>query len=428
MKKSDNLFRFIGGNRTFIRSVYAETLLEDFFVAAIASVLGIRLLLHFFGYPSLIAGGLHVAHVLYGGIGMLLAMVFLLAFLDHGTKELAAVIGGMGFGAFIDELGKFVTQDNDYFFKPTVALIYVTFVLLFLLIRAMVRRRLFSNEESLANAFEIAKEASITGLDEEQQRLALRLLEEAEEKGPAADNIRAFLLGIAPLRPGGSPLITRLRRAVDRFYEYVATKWWFTGAVIGFFALVSVTSLYSAVALVEWSWALILWVATGTSLLAALFWPRRFHGQPRNVLVSVGVVIVSILISLAILSNLKQEPLTPVDWAQFVFPAISSVFVVAGLLLIPRSRLQAYWMFRRAILASIFLTQALAFYQYQFLALLGLLANIAILVALRYMIDHEQMKLREYNGGRREAVTATDSHWAVPDDDSQRDLRNVARK
>jgi len=36
-----------------------------------------------------------------------------------------------------------------------------------------------------------------------------------------------------------------------------------------------------------------------------------------------------------------------------------------------RSRLHAYLMFRLAVLVSIFFTQVLSFYQYQFLALLG---------------------------------------------------------
>ena len=49
-------------------------------------------------------------------------------------------------------------------------------------------------------------------------------------------------------------------------------------------------------------------------------------------------------------------------------------------------------MFRRAILVSIFFTQVLSFYEQQFLALLGLILDILILIALRYMITHEDIK------------------------------------
>jgi len=63
-------------------------------------------------------------------------------------------------------------------------------------------------------------------------------------------------------------------------------------------------------------------------------------------------------------------------------------------LTLPRSRLQAYLMFRRAILVSIFFTQVLSFYEQQLLALLGLVLNILILIALRYMIIHEHIKVK----------------------------------
>ena len=49
---------------------------------------------------------------------MVLAIGILLIFLGRGARRPAALIGGVGFGFFIDELGKFITEDNDYFFKP----------------------------------------------------------------------------------------------------------------------------------------------------------------------------------------------------------------------------------------------------------------------------------------------------------------------
>src|SRR5207245_8137076 len=110
-------------------------LLDTFLVSAVATLLIIRVFLEATGYPQLGGNGLHIAHVLWGGLGMLVAIVLLLLFLSSSTRLVAALVGGAGFGAFIDELGKFVTSDNDYFFKPTAALVYVTFVLLFLAVR-----------------------------------------------------------------------------------------------------------------------------------------------------------------------------------------------------------------------------------------------------------------------------------------------------
>jgi hypothetical protein len=387
----DNILGFLTRPPVFVRSVYAETLLENFFVSAVASVLVIRFYLHVTGFPQLGVGLLHIAHMLWGGLFMLIALVILLAFLDHRAKVIAAVLGGIGFGAFIDELGKFITRDNDYFFQPTVALIYVIFVLIFFTIRAVGRRRSLSSQECLANAFDIAKQGNLTGLDQEEQDHALKLLGKCLVS-PTREKLGAILQSthLTPSRPS-RPLV-RFHAALDRFYEWAVAKWWFSGIVITFFAFTAVTSVYAVVAVVEWSWGLILWVATGMVILVALVWSRQVKVRYLNRVISVSIIIVSILISWAIVGNLKGMPLSIIDWAQLIFPGISGVLIAMGVLTLPRSRLQAYLMFRLAILVSIFFTQVLSFYEQQLLALLGLILDILILIALRYMITHEDIK------------------------------------
>jgi hypothetical protein len=106
-------------------------LLDAFLISAVATVIVIRIFLEATGYPQLGGGGLHIAHVLWGGLGMLVAIVLLLLYISPTTRLIAALAGGAGFGAFVDELGKFVTSDNDYFFKPTAAILYALFVVLF---------------------------------------------------------------------------------------------------------------------------------------------------------------------------------------------------------------------------------------------------------------------------------------------------------
>ena len=82
----DNILGFLTRPPVFVRSVYAEILLEDFFVSAVASVLAIRFYLHVTGFPQLGVGPLHIAHMLWGGLLMLIALVILLALpLDEGT-------------------------------------------------------------------------------------------------------------------------------------------------------------------------------------------------------------------------------------------------------------------------------------------------------------------------------------------------------
>ena len=62
------------------------------------------------------------------------------------------MLGGIGFGFFIDELGKFITEDNDYFFKPAAGIIYLIFITMFLVIRELSRRQRLDQRTALANA------------------------------------------------------------------------------------------------------------------------------------------------------------------------------------------------------------------------------------------------------------------------------------
>ncbi len=382
---------FMRNPAVFVRDIQASALLEDFFVSAIAAILAIRLYLQLTGFPQLGFGPLHIAHMLWGGLLMLIALVLLMAFLDHRAKVMAAVLGGLGFGTFIDELGKFITQDNDYFFQPTVALIYIVFVLMYFAFRAVARQRPLSKQESLANVFDIAKQGSLSGLDQEKYNSAMKLLQNSGP-GPLGEGLESILqkLHVEPSKT--SRPIEKFKATLERFYEWAASRWWFSGIVITFFAFTAITSVSAVVAVVEWSLGLMLWVGAGTIILLALILSRRVKSHPLKFLVFAGIIIVSILVSWAVLGNIKGMPLTIIDWAQLIFPAISGLIIVIGILELARSRLQAYLMFRRAILISIFFTQVLSFYEQQFLALLGLALNILILIALRYMIRNESMK------------------------------------
>ena len=88
-----------------------------FLVVAIASVLGNRLFLVVTGYPQLGDGTLHISHAIWGAAMMAIAIIASISFLGPFTRTFAAFLGGAGFGWFIDELGKFITRDVNYFFR-----------------------------------------------------------------------------------------------------------------------------------------------------------------------------------------------------------------------------------------------------------------------------------------------------------------------
>lgn len=111
--------------------------LDTFVLTGVVTILLTRSFLALSGYPQLGSDSLHVAHVLYGGAILVAAYLYLL--LSNKPNSLvAAIIGGIGFGLFIDEIGKFVTQDNDYFFQPAIGLIYLSFLLIWFIARIII--------------------------------------------------------------------------------------------------------------------------------------------------------------------------------------------------------------------------------------------------------------------------------------------------
>ena len=167
---------FIRWRGLFNRRADAGSHLEAFFVAAVMSVLAIRLFLDITGYPQIGGGGLHIAHMLWGGLLMLLALAVLLSFIGRAGERFAAIVGAVGFGTFIDEVGKFITSDNDYFFRPAVALIYMLFVGLLFFIRALQNRQAYTEQEYLLNALRLIEEIVVRDPDEEERTRAREYL------------------------------------------------------------------------------------------------------------------------------------------------------------------------------------------------------------------------------------------------------------
>ncbi|MBT9273713.1 hypothetical protein KMZ32_06465 [Phycicoccus sp. MAQZ13P-2] len=134
-----------------IRSAAGLDRLQLFLVSAVLCLAATRAFLTATGFPQIGGDGLHVAHVLWGGLGMLVGQLLSLMFIGPRAVRLAAVVSGVGFGLFIDEVGKFVTKDHDYFFEPVAAIIYGTLVLTWLLVRVGIYRRPLTNHEHMVN-------------------------------------------------------------------------------------------------------------------------------------------------------------------------------------------------------------------------------------------------------------------------------------
>jgi hypothetical protein len=120
-------------DRSAVRRLRAERYLRHTLIWFAVTVIAVRWALAATGYPRLAGGDLHIAHVLWGGLFLFGAALSPLLFANRWALEASAVLAGIGVGLFIDEVGKFITQTNDYFFPPAAPIIYAAFLLTLLL-------------------------------------------------------------------------------------------------------------------------------------------------------------------------------------------------------------------------------------------------------------------------------------------------------
>jgi hypothetical protein len=206
--------------RRHSRDVQALHRCEIFLVYGVSTVILVRTFLVATGYPQVGGGGLHVAHVLYGGLLMAVAMVIVLT--NHGSraKTRGAAIGGIGFGLFIDEVGKFLTKDVNYFFKPAIAIIYATFVLFYIIAREVVLRRELNDRHRLAIASTALADLALGQLGAHGRQHALEGLESVSSHHGLAAALRNGLLADSP---AAERRLIRIRdRQLDRVHRSMA--------------------------------------------------------------------------------------------------------------------------------------------------------------------------------------------------------------
>ena len=342
--------------RHLVRAADAD-LLDTLLVSAIATVVIIRIFLEATGYPQLGGGGLHIAHVLWGGLGMLVAIVLLLLYLTPATRLIAAIVGGAGFGAFVDELGKFVTSDNDYFFKPTAAILYALFVVLFLATREVRRFRALSPEESLVNAVELAEKLATGTCTADDRDHALRLLERADPAHPLVAPLRASFLA-ADAAPMSFARLRWMGSAGARTYSAIVSSRWFRRILATVFILAGVAFVLTAIATV--------------ALLGGAFF---------------GIADAEIA--------LQEETAggAIASLIQAIASVVAGVLIIRGLFALRHSRVRAYRAFELAILVDLLLAQPFAFLDVGFGAALDVFIDLALLATLRFLQAQERRLL-----------------------------------
>lgn len=340
-------FGALDRNGEFVR--LHETLL----VTAVATILVIRTQLWLTNYPQLGGAGLHIAHLLWGGLFMLVAIGALLTFLGRPVRHRAAILGGVGFGFFIDELGKFITSDNDYFFRPAAALIYLIFLGLFALSRWAAKRDGLTPRESLVNAIALLGEAAHHRLDERQHARALELLDQADQDDPLVPQLRSMLHEVHAVPTPPPSWLERTTTTLRAWFRALTAREHFVtvlSVLFGIWAAVTIATTF------ELSLSLVLDLGGAHAGFAS-----------------------------DALADMQVQ-----NYASLASSCVSAVLVIGGILRLRRGdRRGGLRRFERALLVSILVTQVLSFVESQFGAVFGLAVNLLLLAGVRQLLAGE---------------------------------------
>jgi hypothetical protein len=169
--------------RRLVQRYYSERYLLLTLLSFALSVSFTRLFLEITGYPQLGGSELHFAHVLWGGLVWFAGSLFPLIFANHRALDISAILTGIGSGLFIDEIGKFITQSNDYFYPAAAPVIYAFFLLTLFIFSLNRKRRDFSLREHLYRTIEQFEEILEGDLSsDEKNRMIEDLTSSIEEK------------------------------------------------------------------------------------------------------------------------------------------------------------------------------------------------------------------------------------------------------
>ena len=326
-----------------INDVASLARFETFLASAVATVLLVRLFLAATGYPQVGGNGLHVAHVLWGGLAMGVALVAGAIGLGSRTGSRVAVLGGIGFGLFIDEVGKFVTKSVNYFFKPAVAIIYAVFVLFYLIVRAVLKRRELTDGRRIALAAGAVADQALGQLDEAHRRRALALLDEVHVEKHAAATVRAALLA-QPVTP--TRVESRLTRSRDRA------------------------------------------LAAATGLL------ERHRVQQTVIVIFIGSAVLIVIGAIADIAtdNLSKSYPKVSEIGALASGFVAAVITVVGAVQLLRgARVRALETLQVGVLVNLLVTDLFQFATIQFAALISLFVQLIVLSGIRFALQVEEL-------------------------------------
>jgi hypothetical protein len=167
-------------------------------VAFAATVIVTRAFLELTGYPQIGNDILHIAHALWGGLLLFVSVLLPMVLANRWAIQVSALLGGIGIGLFIDEVGKFITQANDYFFPPSLSIIYGFFLVVVFVYLTLRQHRKQDPRVAMYWAFDWLQDALDGDLDATEAARIETQLEVARQSDrheivALADTLSAYL-------------------------------------------------------------------------------------------------------------------------------------------------------------------------------------------------------------------------------------------
>jgi len=331
----------------------ASELILIMMVAGIVALLSARMFLELANYPQIGGGDWHLAHALPGGMLMVVGMV--LGLIVHGEKyrRTAAGVFGVGVGWFIDETGKYLSTDNDYFFQPAIVLMYIFFILIFLLYRFL-DKIVFKNPKILLyQAMADLEEIAERDLEKREKRDLIEKLDKIIKK--ADPKVKIFVVELKKLIKRVETIedkqekwSKKMWKNLKRFSYHKVFKKKFVLYLLVFLALFYIIGgIYDSV----YFWHI---------FLEKELWGYWYKGV--NLLTRTDTIMFSL---------------------KALFDFLTSIFFGIGILLVARKKKKSGLIFfQHGLLVNIFLSSVFKFYFEQFSAIFSLMASVVVLTGL----------------------------------------------
>lgn len=336
-----------------VRNVEFSQLFDDFFISAITTILVIRFYLKITGYPQIATSDLHISHLVPGSLLMLAAIIILLAAVNRAARNFAAVVGGVGFGLVLDEIGKFVTKDYNYFFHATPGLIYLTFIVLYLIVRYSAGRRL-TQDDYMANVLDLIKDAAIKDLDQREYEHAKELLSHVSPRHVLYGPTKQMLENVRPKAVSQPSLLERLLDQLDRPLRALSRQAFFSTLIISIAVVYGFISIAAAA-----------FFFAGATIDDVKTLPAFLHGDSSDVIAGLSAAA-------AALSSV-----------------IATAFYKRG------AHQRAYRYFEVSLLVNIFIGQVVLFFKNQDIALAWLAVTLFLLINLKSLNAQEARRVRK---------------------------------